>query len=63
MLYVGFVVQHILGIVGSHIEVERVFNVEGICTSLQHILSPSTYTGTVYVEFIINKLDLKKLPQ
>jgi hypothetical protein len=34
-LYVGFVARQILGIVGSHIEVEKVFNVAGICTSLQ----------------------------
>jgi len=34
-LYVGFMAQQILGIVGSHIEVERVLNVANICTSLQ----------------------------
>jgi hypothetical protein len=33
--YVGFVAQHILGIVGSQIEVERVFSIASICTILR----------------------------
>ncbi len=34
--YVGFVARQILGIVGSQIEVERVFNIASICTNLRH---------------------------
>jgi hypothetical protein len=33
--YVGFVARQILDIVGSQIEVERVFNIVGICTNLR----------------------------
>jgi F0F1-type ATP synthase beta subunit len=33
--YVVFVARHILGIVGSQIESERVFNIVGICTNMQ----------------------------
>jgi hypothetical protein len=33
--YVGFVDWQILGIVGSQIEVEKVFNIINICTNLQ----------------------------
>ncbi len=33
--YVGFVAQQILDIVGSQIEVEKVFNIESICTNLR----------------------------
>ncbi len=32
--YVGFVAHQIFGIVGSQIEVERVFSIAGICTNL-----------------------------
>jgi hypothetical protein len=34
--YVGFVAQQILGIVGSQIEVQRVFSIVNICTNLRH---------------------------
>jgi hypothetical protein len=33
-LYVGFVIQQILGIVGTHIELEKNFSVGSICTNL-----------------------------
>jgi hypothetical protein len=47
--YVGFLVRQILGIVGSQIEVERVFSIASICTNLHH-----SRLGTESIEMLIS---------
>jgi hypothetical protein len=34
--YVAFIAQQVLGIVGSQMEVKRIFNIVNICTNLRH---------------------------
>ncbi len=46
---IGFVAQQILGIVGSHIEVEFFFNIATICMNLSH-----SWFGMDNLEMLIN---------
>jgi hypothetical protein len=48
-LYVKFVTWQILRIVGSHIEIKRIFNVACICTNLRHF-----WSGIENFETLIN---------
>jgi hypothetical protein len=47
--YVKFVVHQILGIVGSHIEAKKIFNIVGIYTNLHH-----SRLGTENLEMFIS---------